>query len=73
MIDCEVRNNKCYVEARNIVNGIPCGVRLSGTHFRGIKVLNNYFEISKNGHYIFADKEVGADRVNFKNNTIKKK
>lgn len=73
VIDCEVRNNKCYVDAKNVVNGMPCGIRLSGAHFKGIKVLNNYFEIQKSSRYIFADKEVGTDRVYFKNNTIKKK
>jgi hypothetical protein len=73
VIDCEVRNNKFYVEAKNIVNGTPSGIRLSGAHFRGIKVLNNYFEIKKRGRFIFADKEVGADKVYFKNNMIKNK
>lgn len=72
VIDCEVRDNKCYVEAKNIVNGTPCGVRLSGTHFKGIRVINNYFEIASVGKYIFADEEVSAGRVYFKNNTIKK-
>jgi hypothetical protein len=73
VVDCEVRNNKCYVEAKKVVNGTPCGVRLSGTHFRGIKVMNNYFEIASNGKFIFADKEVSTNKVYFKNNTIKKK
>lgn len=73
VVDCEVRGNKCYVEANNLVNGTPCGIRLLGTHFRGIKVLNNYFEITKHGRYIFADKEVGAAKVSFKNNTVKRR
>ncbi|RYU96185.1 right-handed parallel beta-helix repeat-containing protein [Emticicia agri] len=73
VVNCEVKNNKSYVDARNIVNGIPCGIRLSGTHFRGIKVVNNYFEIEKNGKYIFADKEVGSNKVYFKDNIVKKK
>ncbi|MBA4850125.1 right-handed parallel beta-helix repeat-containing protein [Emticicia sp. BO119] len=70
IIGCEVRNNKCYVEAKNVVNGTPCGVRLSGIHFKGIKVLNNYFEIAANAKYIFSDKEVSPDKVYYKNNTI---
>ena len=71
--NCEVSNNKSYVDARNIVNGTPCGARLSGIHFRGIKVVNNYFEIEKNGKYIFADKKVGCDKVYFIDNIVKKK
>lgn len=72
VVNCEVSNNKCYVDAKNIINGIPCGVRLSGTHFRGIKVLNNYFDLSSKARYVFADAAVSADKVYFKNNTIKK-
>lgn len=72
VMNCEVRNNKFFVDAENVVNGKPCGVRLSGVHFRGIKVIDNYFEVSSKGKYIFADKEVGNDKVHFKNNTIKK-
>lgn len=69
----EVSGNKCFVEATNVVNGKPCGIRLSGTHFRGNKVFNNYFEITPKAQYIYADKEVSAKSVYFKNNKLKKK
>jgi hypothetical protein len=44
---------------------------LSGAHFKGIKVTDNYFELSAGRKYIFADNEVSADKVYFKNNKIK--
>ncbi|WP_337041065.1 right-handed parallel beta-helix repeat-containing protein [Emticicia sp. 17c] len=73
VVNSEVSGNKCYVTARNIVNGKPCGLRLSGNHFKGIKVINNYFEIYKEGQYIYADENVNPDGVYLKNNIVKNK
>ena len=68
-----ISGNKCFVEAKNVVNGKPCGVRLSGTHFRGNRVINNYFEITPKSQYIYVDKAVGTESVYFKNNKLEKR
>ncbi|PLK43763.1 right-handed parallel beta-helix repeat-containing protein [Emticicia sp. TH156] len=68
-----ISGNKCFVEAKGVKNGKPCGVRLSGSYFNGVKLHNNYFEIAKNARYINADKEVSAASVHFKNNKLKQR
>jgi hypothetical protein len=71
VMNCEISNNKCFVGKKNMVSGTPSTVRLIGTNFQGIKVINNTFEIGTDAYFINAEAAFSTKTIDFQGNTYK--
>lgn len=65
---CLIRNNKVYVEGKNIINGTPAALFFNGSYFKNIQLENNYFYLAKETTLLRSDSVLTENLAKFKGN-----
>lgn len=65
---CLIRNNKVYVEGKNIINGTPAALFFNGSYFKNIQLENNYFYLAKETTLLRCDTVLTENLAQFKTN-----